>query len=467
MRKKAGISTLQFLGATETVTGSKFLLSDSHDSWMIDCGLFQGLKELRLKNWSPLPVCPKDVKAVILTHAHIDHSGYLPLFIKNGFSGDVLASEATIELCKILLPDSGYLQEEDAKFATKKGFSKHKPALPLYTHEDAVATFPYFKPIPDEADTTLNKTTSLRLHRAGHILGSRFVKITISEKTKKSILFAGDIGGYNTLITHDPEHIEDDVDYLVMEATYGDRAHPDEDLFMRFEEIINSTFRRNGKILIPAFAVGRTQEVLHILKQLLLQKRIPAEIPVYLNTPLGINATTIYRHFAAEHRIFDEDTKGDIFDMPNLTYVHEEKDSKEVNRLKDPAIIISGSGMLTGGRILHHLSAYAGDPNSCLVIVGFQAAGTRGRAILDGAKSVKIHGQPVGINCRVEFIESLSAHADCNDILKWLGHFQRPPKTIFLVHGEPDAIGAMKTKIEENIKSEVLVPKYLEKFELF
>jgi len=462
---KKNVSTLQFLGATETVTGSKFLLSDSLDSWMIDCGLFQGYKELRLKNWSPLPVAPKDVSKVILTHAHIDHSGYLPLFIKNGFEGDVLASKPTIELCKILLPDSGYLQEEDAKFATKKGFSKHRPALPLYTYEDSIDTFPYFKEVPDNEEILLNKNTTMNFLRAGHILGSRFIKIVISDMTRKSLLFAGDMGGYDTIISHDPATIEDDVDYLIMESTYGGHDHPDEDVYDRFEEIINSTINKGGKVLIPAFAVGRTQEVLYILKQLLLNKRIPANIPIYLNTPLGIDATAIYTRFAKSHKIFEG--KSDIFTMPNLKMIHKEQHSKELNMTEDPAIIVSASGMLTGGRILHHLKAYAGDPNSCLVMVGFQAAGTRGRAILGGAKAVKIHGQPIGINCRVEFVESLSAHADGKDIVRWLENFKRPPKTIFLVHGEPDAIESMKKLIESQFgQSEVIVPKYLQKFEL-
>ena len=344
MRKKNDATTLQFLGATETVTGSKFLLSDSEDSWMIDCGLFQGLKELRLKNWSPLPIIPSEVRSVILTHAHIDHSGYLPVFINNGFSGDVLASKATIELCKILLPDSGYLQEEDAKFATKKGFSKHRPALPLYTYQDALDTFPYFKDIPDDEDIKLSETTSIRLFRAGHILGSRFIKATITAQTKKTILFAGDIGGYNTLITRDPSTITEEIDYLVMESTYGNRQHPEEDIFDRFEKIINSTLNNNGKVIIPAFAVGRTQEILYILKHLLIQKRIPDNVPIFLNTPLGIDATEIYTRFAREHKIFDGENGSNIFKMPGLKFIHDQKQSKEINMLKTPAILVSASG---------------------------------------------------------------------------------------------------------------------------
>lgn len=467
MLNKSRTSTIQFLGATETVTGSKFLISDTKKNWMVECGLFQGLKELRLKNWSPLPIAPKDVSKVILTHAHIDHSGYLPLFIKNGFSGDVLASPATIELCKILLPDSGYLQEEDAKYATKKGFSKHQPALPLYTYEDAINTFPYFKEVGDNVVIPLGDSTTMEMFRAGHILGSRFVKLSLHDTTRKTILFAGDIGSYNSLITQDPANIEGDVDYLVMESTYGAHTHPDEDVFKRFEGIINSTLERGGKVLIPAFAVGRTQEVLYILKQLIKNNRIPRDIPIYLNTPLGIDATAVYTRFAREHKIFNGKVDPHMFHMPNLHFVHDEEDSKELNKLETPAIILSASGMMTGGRILHHLKAYAGDPNSCLIIVGFQAEGTRGRAILDGAKTLKIHGYPVGINCSVEYVKSLSAHGDSGDILEWLSRFKRLPKKVFLVHGETDSLQAMKERIAGKFKGvSIYVPKYLEKLEL-
>ncbi len=467
MRRTSSSTTLQFLGATETVTGSKFLLSSGANSWMVDCGLFQGLKELRLKNWSPLPLAPKDVKSVILTHAHIDHSGYLPLFIKNGFHGDVLASQPTIELCKILLPDSGYLQEEDTKYASKKGFSKHHPALPLYTYQDALDTFSYFKAAPDNTDIPIGHNITLRMHRAGHILGSRFVEIAMEDKTAKTILFAGDIGRYGSLITHDPSTIERDIDYLVLESTYGAHSHPEEDIFDRFEKLIKETVARGGKVLIPAFAVGRTQEILYILKRLSQEKRIPPSVPIYLNTPLGIDATAIYTHYSKEHLISSDEHDPNIFRMPNLHYVHDEVDSKALNKLEGPAIILSASGMMTGGRILHHLKAYAGDPKSCLVIVGFQAAGTRGRAIIDGAKALKIHGQPVGINCHLEFIESLSAHGDRDDIIQWLGTFNRPPRTIFLVHGEEESVAAMKVLIDQNFKGiQTIIPKYLEKFEL-
>lgn len=467
MRNKSRISTLQFLGATQTVTGSKFLLSDSKTSWLVDCGLFQGLKELRLKNWSPLPVAPRDVSAVILTHAHIDHSGYLPLFVKNGFSGDILASEATIELCKILLPDSGYLQEEDAKYASKKGFSRHTPALPLYTYQDALDTFPSFKVVPDDSEITLSSSTKLNMFKAGHILGSRFVQITLRDQTEKTVLFAGDIGGYGSLISHDPATIEGGIDYLVLESTYGAHKHPDEDVFLRFEGIINSTVQKGGKVLIPAFAVGRTQEILFILKKLLLQKRIPSTLPIFLNTPLGIEATGIYSRFAREQQILNGSHDPEMFSVPNISFINDEKDSKELNKLKEPAIILSASGMMTGGRILHHLKAYAGDSNSTLVIVGFQAAGTRGRSILDGAKSIKIHGQPVGINCRTEYVESLSAHGDSDDILEWLSKFKALPKRIFLVHGETESLASMKDKIEQRFNhGDVYVPKFLEKLEL-
>jgi len=462
---KERAATLQFLGATETVTGSKFLLSNHHMNWFIDCGLFQGLKELRLRNWSPLPIDASAVSYVVLTHAHIDHSGYLPLFVKNGFEGDVIASEPTVELCKILLPDSGYLQEEDARYAAKKGFSKHAPVLPLYTYNDAVATFPYFKAVADEREVKIDGA-SISLYRAGHILGSRFIKVTFID-SGKTILFAGDIGRYDALITREPVEFKDGIDYLVLESTYGDRVHPKEDIFERFARIINTTIDKGGKILIPAFAVGRTQDIIYILKRLLIRKVIPEDIAIYLNTPLGIDATDIYTRFASEHKIFKRDEGASVFSMPNLRLVKTEEESKALNALDHPAIILSASGMLAGGRILHHLKAYAHDPNSCLILVGFQAAGTRGRAILDGANSIKIHGEMVDIRCRVEYIESLSAHGDREDILRWLHAFDRPPRQIFLVHGEENAITSLKEAIERDFKGvKVSVPKFLEKREI-
>lgn len=457
---------LHFLGATETVTGSKFLLSNDGNSWLIDCGLFQGLKDLRLRNWQPLAHDPARTNAVILTHAHIDHSGYLPLFVKNGFKNNVLASAPTVELCKILLPDSGYLQEEDAAFAAKKGYSKHAAPLPLYTYADAMSSLAHLKAVPDRKWVGLSDGVRFMLRPAGHILGARFVNVSVNDHHRDfNIMFAGDIGGYDALIAGDPGVVKS-VTYLVMESTYGDRLHEKEDPLARFEEIISRTVDQGGKVVIPSFAVGRTQEVLYILKKLEETGRLP-DVPIYLNSPLAIDATAIYVRFAGEHDFFNGVSEEALAFQPSrLVYVHDAEESKRLNYLGEPAIIISSSGMMTGGRILHHLKAYLPDPKSTLVITGFQAAGTRGRAILDGAKAVKIHGMPVAVNAKVEFIESLSAHADYADIMRWLKGFTEPPKTTFLVHGEPEAAISLKARIENDLHWKVVIPKYLEKLEL-
>lgn len=459
-RPNHGGPTLQFLGATDTVTGSKFLLKTQDSNWMVDCGLFQGIKEHRLRNWAPLPMAAKDLSGVLLTHAHIDHSGYIPLLIKNGFRGRVFASEPTVELCKILLPDSGYLQEEDAKYATRKGFSKHGTALPLYTYADAIHALNYFQAIPNGNVVKLDDTTSVQLVKAGHILGARFLQVTIQNGSRYRILFAGDIGRYDSLIANSPTPIAE-TDYLILESTYGDRSHPEEDVFSRIAAIVNDAVKEGGKVLIPAFAVGRTQDILYILKKLCETKRIPYDIPIYLNTPLGIDATSIYLRFASEHRIHNGHGQS-LFQAPNIYYVHDMEASKRLNSAEGPAIIIAGSGMITGGRILHHLKAYAGDPASHLIIVGYQADGTRGRALLDGAKSIKIHGQPISVRCKIDHIDSLSAHGDVDDIMQWLRQFSRPPRQTFLVHGEPKSSHALAEHIRDVLHWPVYIPKYLE-----
>lgn len=456
---------MQFLGATGTVTGSKFLLYNSSAKFMIDCGLFQGLKELRLRNWAPMPVPVVEINSVILTHAHIDHSGFFPVLVKQGFRGRAYASAPTVELCKILLPDSGFLQEEDAAFATRKGFSKHLPALPLYTYSDAMAALPYLAPIPNGDVFDMGHGIKIKLIPAGHILGARFVHVTSSLPSQRTILFAGDIGRYDAIINKGPSKIKE-VDYLVLESTYGDKLHPEENIFDRLEKIINETIVRNGKVLIPAFAVGRTQEIIYIIKKLQQAKKISMKVPVYLNTPMGIDATEIYKKYADEDSFFNDSIDEDSFRLPNLHLVHTQEESKMLNQLEGPAIILSASGMMTGGRILHHLKAYASDPNSTLVLVGFQAAGTRGRSILDGAKSIKIHGQPIPVHCRIENITSISAHGDYEDIMKWLSLFTRPPKKTFLVHGEPGATKKMAERIKESLGWNVVIPNYLDEVEL-
>jgi metallo-beta-lactamase family protein len=468
---KGGVKThvkLQFLGATETVTGSKFYLHNNEHSWLIDCGLYQGLKDLRRRNWRPLPLDLKDLDAVLLTHAHIDHSGYLPIIVRDGFKGPIIASEPTVDLCKILLPDAGYIQEEDAKFAAKKGYSKHANPVPLYTYADAVDSLKSLNPIEDRKWFKLSEEVRMMLRPAGHILGSRVINVSVKERYHKyNVMFVGDLGTYDALISVDPGGVKS-VTYLVIESTYGDRLHAEEDVFSRFEGIIHRTIERGGKVVIPAFAVGRTQEILFILKRLEEEGRLP-DVPIYLNSPLAIDATDIYLKYADEHLFFNEKVKAegaDAFKPSRLVFVNDPGESKALNALKEPSIIVSSSGMMSGGRILHHLKAYLPDPKCTLVITGFQAAGTRGRAILDGAKAIKIHGMPIAVNADVEFMDSLSAHADYNDTMRWLKGFEKPPKTTFLVHGESKAAEALKSKIVDELGWHVEIPKYMDTVKL-
>lgn len=467
---RAKAPTLQFLGATETVTGSKFLLNTAGEHWLIDCGIFQGLKELRLRNWAPMPIRAEDITGVILTHAHIDHSGYIPLLVKNRFHGKVYGSEPTVDLCKILLPDAGYLQEEDAKFAGRKGFSRHQPPLPLYTYEDAVRSLDALTALHNGDLHKLGRDLRVRMLKAGHLLGSRFVEVTLDMPRHRTILFGGDIGRYDAIITTPPLRVPE-ADYLILEATYGGRSHPKEDIYARVAGVINRTAERGGKVLIPAFAVGRTQEMLYIIKQLQKRRMIPGDLPVYLNTPLGIDATDIYARYLEEHKIFsglqanghhgDGAFTGNPFHCDNLHLVHDHTASRELNLLEGPAVIIAGSGMLTGGRILHHLKTYGPDPASTLLLVGFQAEGTRGRTLIDGARTLKVHGEDIRMRCQIEVINSLSAHGDQDDILRWLRGFRRPPKKTFLVHGERKSSELLAQQIRDELHWTVEIPHYL------
>ncbi|MBI2343727.1 MAG: MBL fold metallo-hydrolase [Deltaproteobacteria bacterium] len=446
---------------------------------MIDCGLFQGLKELRLRNWAPLPLPPADITGVVLTHAHTDHSGYIPLLVKHHFHGRIYASAPTVELCKILLPDSGYLQEEDARFASDHGFSKHHPALPLYTYEDALQSLRYFSPLHNGDVRRIGDGLDCRLIRAGHLLGSRFIELILHRPRQRRLLFAGDIGRYDALITSPPLRVPE-ADYLIMEATYGDRLHPKEDVFARVAAIVNRTIAQGGMVLIPAFAVGRTQEMLYILKRCQEREMIDRRIPVYLNTPLGIDATDIYNRYLTEHKIYSgldgthhhanhpqhPERSNNPFTCDNLHLVHDHTASKRLNSLESPAIIIAGSGMLTGGRMLHHIKSYGPDRRSAILLVGYQAEGTRGHALREGTRSLKIHGDQVPIRCTVEQIESLSAHGDQDDLLRWLRGFRRPPHVTYLVHGEPEVAQRLAEKIRETLQWKVEIPRYLQEVAL-
>ena len=445
---------LTFLGATGTVTGSKYLVTSGSKRLLVDCGLFQGLKQLRLRNWEPLPVNPGEVDAVILTHAHIDHSGYLPLFVKKGFGGPVYCTSATRDLCEILLPDSGYLQEEEAEYANRHGFSKHKPALPLYTQKDAEASLSSLKSVDFGQEIDLGGRLSFKLLPSGHILGSAFV--LLRDRTA-SVLFSGDLGRPNDLVMSPPAPVAR-ADFLVLESTYGDRRHDPADPRIKLAEVINRTAKRGGTVVIPAFAVGRTQELLYYIHLLKAAGQIP-NLPVFLNSPMATDATRIFHNHPGEHRL----TPQQCDDMcKTARIVNSVEESKALNNNPFPKVILAASGMATGGRVVHHLKAYAPDPKNTVLFAGFQAAGTRGAAMLAGADSVKIHGQYVPVRAEVAVLHNLSAHADYQEILGWLDHFDTPPGQTFITHGEPVAADALRHRIEEQKGWRCRVPDYLE-----
>ena len=449
---------LQFLGATGTVTGSKYLLQHPSKNILIDCGLFQGFKQLRLRNWKPLPFSPKNIDAVMLTHAHIDHSGYLPLLVKNGFNGPIYCSTATQALCQVLLLDSAKLQEEEAHYLNKHQFSKHKPALPLYTREDAQNALALFKPVDFYQEKKIGELF-FHLLPTGHILGSAMVYIHDKET---SILFSGDLGRQKDLIMNPPAIVKH-ADYLVVESTYGNRTHAPSDPLEKLAEIINRTISRGGKVIIPTFAVGRAQLLLYCIHLLKKNGTIPQHLPVYLNSPMAVEATAIFDEHPGEYRLTPEQSEA-MCKTAHIIFDVEE--SKLLNAKKEPLIILAGSGMATGGRIVHHLKAFAPDQKNTILFSGFQAGGTRGAAMLDGAKEIKIHGEYVPVNAEIALIDNLSAHADANEIIAWLKHFDTPPKQTFITHGEPIAADALRLKIEETLNWAAYVPDYLEKVDL-
>lgn len=450
---------LQFLGATGTVTGSKYLLSTKAKRILIDCGLFQGFKQLRLRNWKPLPFEPSTVDAVILTHAHIDHSGYLPLFVKNGFKGPIYCSSATRELCEVLLLDSARLQEQEAGYMNKHRLSKHHPALPLYTPEDAEKCLLQFQAVEFNQFKDIDDAINFQLLPAGHILGAAMVQINVDQKT---VLFSGDLGRQNDLIMRAPTTINA-TDYLIVESTYGNRYHESTDPLITLKNIINRTVERGGKVIIPSFAVGRAQTLLYCIHLLKMQNAIPNDLPVYLNSPMAEEATAIFDNHPGEHRLSVEQSEALCRTAQVITNVEQ---SKALNTRKDPMIIIAGSGMGTGGRVIHHFKSFAPDAKNTILFSGFQAGGTRGAAMIEGADKIKIHGEYVPVNAEVTSINSLSAHADANEIIAWLTHFSKAPKQTFITHGEPAASDALRLKINEQLDWEAYVPDYLETISL-
>ncbi len=445
---------IQFLGATQTVTGSKYLIQTEQMKILVDCGLFQGYKELRIRNWAPLPINPATIDYVLLTHAHIDHSGYIPLLVKNGFRGKIICTSATKDLCTILLPDSGHLQEEEANYANRKGYSKHHPALPLYTQEDAETALDYFHTIELNKQLQLHDEFSARFHYAGHILGASLIQL---QHKGTSVLFSGDLGRPNDPIMNPPQDPPES-DYLVIESTYGNRLHESSDPQIKLGEIINRTANRGGIVLIPAFAVGRTQALLYYIQQLKEQKEIP-DIPVYVDSPMASHATQVFSNHSNESRL----TPKQCADVCNIAqYIHTVDESIALGRQKMPMILISASGMATGGRVVHHIRNFASNEKNTLLFSGFQAGGTRGDRLVRGEKEIKMFGQMVPINAEVIQMENASAHADYAEILAWLSRLKKAPRKIFITHGEKESAIALKLKIEQNFNWNCLIPNYLD-----
>ena len=442
--------TLQFLGGAGTVTGSRHLLSLGGRRILVDCGLFQGLKALRLKNWAHFPIPPDTIDTVVLTHAHLDHSGYLPKLAREGFHGDVHCTEATAALCELLLMDSAKIQESDAEFANRHGFSKHSPALPLYGKRDALRALRLLEPGAFDTPIDIGHGANLILRRAGHILGAATAQVRWGGRT---IVFSGDLGRYDDPLMHDPAPVAA-ADYLVVESTYGDRLHGPVDPERALLDVIVRTASRGGTVIIPAFAVGRAQELLYLCWKLKSEGKIPL-IPIYLDSPMAINATGLLEQYRADHRLSPEDCRRA---MDIATYVEEVEESKALSHNTMPKVIISASGMATGGRVLHHLKAFGPNPKNTILFAGYQAAGTRGDNLLNGAREVKIHGGWVPIRAEVDNLSMLSAHADADEIMRWLGGFQRPPKRTFVVHGERGASKTLAARIEEELGWACVVP---------
>jgi len=462
------MAQLTFLGAVETVTGSRFHLDIDNKKYLVDCGLFQGEKKNRLKNWDPFPVDAGEIDRVFLTHAHIDHTGYLPRFCKEGFNGQIHSTHATAELCKIMLVDSAHLQEEDAYWANKRGFSKHEKALPLYTIADAESTQKYFKPCHYGEDLFIERDIRVKFRNAGHILGSSFVDIKrINGDKSRKILFSGDFGRPDHPVLPEPDQVYN-VDYLIVESTYGNRLHDEDDPIDALVRVIKESVKRRGVLVIPSFSIGRTQTLLYTIRELEENNRIPV-LPIYIDSPMAINATKIFDKRITDFNLIarKEHIKGKkIFQTANLHICPSVDESKAINGVKEKAIIISASGMVTGGRILHHLAERLPYRENTVLFIGYQAEGTRGRTILNKKPTVKIHGREVPINAKIENISGFSGHGDYQEILSWLMAFNKPPQKTFIVHGDPESSQGMADKIKDYLGWNVVIPKFDQSFEL-
>jgi metallo-beta-lactamase family protein len=464
--------TLTFLGAARTVTGSKHMLEVNGQRLLVDCGLFQGLKDLRERNWQPLPIRATDLTSVVLTHAHLDHSGYLPRLVGQGFRGRIFCTPATAVLTRIVLADAARLQEEDADRANRKGYTRHRPALPLFTERDAERAMTLLQPVGYERPMPVMPGVSAEFINAGHLLGSAYARVTI-DGADKTILFGGDLGRYSRPVLPDPTPVTE-ADVLLVESTYGDKTHEADDDGERLAGIIRSTVDRKGKLVIPAFALGRVEELLYWIKRLEDRRAIP-QLPVYVDSPMALAVLAEYRKRADE---LDEDiSRGadgvahnikamTLFATARLKVIATIAESRQVQESAESSIVISSSGMATGGRVLHHLLHALPDPRNTVLFAGYQAAGTRGRALRDGATVTRIHGEEVPVRAKIEAIDSMSAHADSNEIMRWLGNFKRPPAVTCLVHGEPQPMDTLKARIERELHWNVKTPAHQEKMDI-
>ena len=434
------MAEIGFFGGAGTVTGSRHMVMSGDERVLVDCGMYQGLKTLRLKNWEPPPFDAAALPFVILTHTHIDHIGMLPRLVKEGFSGAVICTPPTKDLAELMLLDAAHLQEEDADFLNRKGLSKHSPALPLFDTEDAQRALALLSARPYGQWTELSERISFQFLNAGHLLGSAMVEMKVNENSAPtSILFSGDLGRFDMPLNPDPDP-PPAVDYMVLESTYGDRLHTTESLYDQVERVVKDTIKRRGILVVPAFAVGRSQQIIYVLNVLMEQGRLPV-LPIHLDSPMAVDATRIYRSYPGE-----SEAKGELT-AKNVILHRSVEESKALNDLRGPAILISSSGMLAGGRILHHLKRLLPNPKNTVVLAGYQAAGTRGRALLEHARTIKIHGQQVEVKAHLEDFCGFSGHADAGEILRWLSGSKKPPRRIFLTHGEPESSAALARKI--------------------
>lgn len=459
--------SVKFLGGTGTVTGSRFLLDIGDFRLLFDCGLFQGLKELRLRNWEQFPIDPATIHAVVISHAHIDHTGYLPKLVREGFHGPIYCTEPTGDLMELMLLDSAKLQEEEASYAFTHRYSKHAIPLPLYTSEDAQNVLPLIKEFRFDEVIKISERIEIVFRDAGHLLGAAITELFIKGDTQsKKIVFSGDLGRNHDIILRSPTAVND-ADILFVESTYGNKNNPGGDPASELTRIVNETFKNNGVLLIPAFAVGRTQVLMYHLHMLMEQDKIP-DVPVYIDSPMATSATYLYYKLPHYHKMkFSQSQLTRLLETNMLVFVKNPKHSKELNGIKSRAIIISSSGMMTGGRILHHMHHRLPNKQDTLLISGYQAKGTRGRKLVDKEPTIRIFGEEVPVNCKVENMTSFSGHADREELFAWLGNFKRPPKITFTIHGEDPDLSAYAQAIRDRMKWNVILPQYLESVELF